>query len=51
MQNSTAQFDEEQLMQIALKESIKELPPLINSPQQDQEDEEEMLRQALAMSS
>ena len=48
IQSSDAQYDEDQIVQLTIKESLKELPPMIVSDQE--EDEEEMLKKALELS-
>ena len=51
IQKSKEIFDEEQIIQITMKESMKELPPLQGSPvPEEEENEEEMLRKALQLS-
>ena len=51
IQKSNDQFNEEQIVQLTIKESMKELPPLQASPvPEEEEDEEEMLRKALQLS-
>jgi hypothetical protein len=48
IQSSDAQYDEDQIVQLTIKESLKELPPMIVNDQE--EDEEEMLKKALELS-
>lgn len=50
MQKSNEQFTEDQIVQMTIKESMKELAPMQEERQDKFEDEEEMLRKALEMS-
>ena len=52
LQSSNAQFEEEQIMQMALKESMQALPPDPHSQYDEDEyqSESEMMRRAIEMS-
>jgi len=55
LQNSNAQFEEEQIMQMALKESMQALPNFLPDPHSQYDEDEyqsesEMMRRAIEMS-
>ena len=54
MQTSKTQFEEDQIIQITLKESMQNFPQFVpGTPKQEEEEylsEEEMMRRALEMS-